>query len=149
LSLNSGIPSTALARTIPTYLALFIFGFLYEIALTYDALRLKNTIQVIGLCMYNAGMLIYSSIQVDQINKAIQALEDTGQVKIGDQIWPEIQPYLIAAPCIIAFFTCVMSAIAWKLYDEFAWTIYKHISADLRMKRRFLTFQVWFENNYS
>jgi hypothetical protein len=42
-----------------------------------------------------------------------------------------------------------MSAIAWKLYDEFAWTIYKHISADLRMKRRFLTFQVWFENNHS
>jgi hypothetical protein len=36
-----------------------------------------------------------------------------------------------------------MSAIAWKLYDEFAWTIYKHISADLRMRRRFLTFQVY------
>jgi hypothetical protein len=36
-----------------------------------------------------------------------------------------------------------MSFIAWKLYDEFAWTIYKHISADLRMKRRFLTFQIY------
>jgi len=149
MSLMSGIPSTALARTIPTYLALFIFGFLYEIALTYDALRLKNTIQVIGLCMYNAGMLIYSSIEIDQINKAIQELEDQGQVVPGDNIWPTIQPYLIAAPCIIAFFTCVMSGIAWKLYDEFAWTIYKHISADLRMKRRFLTFQVWFETNHS
>jgi len=116
MSLNPGIQSTSLSKTIPTYLTLFIFGFLYEIALTYDALRLKNTIQVIGLCMYNAGMLIYSSIQVDQINKAIQELEVTGQVKNGE-IWPEIQPYLVAAPCIIAFFTCVMSAIAWKLYD--------------------------------
>jgi hypothetical protein len=36
----------------------------------------------------------------------------------------------------------LMTFVAWKLYDEFAWTIYKHISADLRMKRRYLTYQV-------
>ena len=36
-------------------------------AVVYDSLRLKNTIQVIGLCLYNVGMLIYSSIQYEQI----------------------------------------------------------------------------------
>jgi len=87
-------------------------------------------------------MLIYASIQYDQINKAIEALSAKGWVKEGIPIWPDIQPYLVTVPCIIGFFTVVMSVIAWKLYDEFAWTIYKHISADLRMKRRFLTFQV-------
>lgn len=35
-----------LHRTIPTYLALFIFAFLFDIALSYDAIRLQNTIQV-------------------------------------------------------------------------------------------------------
>ncbi|MCJ1404316.1 hypothetical protein MMC11_007541 [Xylographa trunciseda] len=36
-----------------------------------------------------------------------------------------------------------MTGVAWKLYDEFAWTIYKNISADLKMKRRYLTFQIY------
>jgi hypothetical protein len=58
-------------------------------------------------------------------------------------VWTAIQPFLVAVPCIIAIFTVIMAGIAWKLYDEFAWTIYKHISADLRMKRRFLTFQIY------
>lgn len=94
-------------------------------------------------------MLIYASIQYDQIHKVILLLanpSDGGpvQLKPNADVWQDIQPYLVAVPCIIAFFTVAMSVIAWKLYDEFAWTIYKHISADLRMKRRYLTFQVSF-----
>lgn len=142
LSLLGGKPSTQNTKTIPTYLTLFIFGFLYELVLVYDSLRLKNTIQVIGLCLYNGGMLIYAAIQYDQIEKAIDWLFDNGYITPRNPIWSVIRPYLLAVPCIIAFFTVVMAFEAWKLYDEFAWTIYKHISADLRMKRRFLTFQV-------
>jgi hypothetical protein len=129
-------------KAIPTYLTLFIFGFLYQLVLVYDSLRLKNTIQVIGLCIYNLGMLIYASIQYDQIDKAIHTLEGLDYVDVKADVWDDVHPYLLAVPCIIAFFSVVMSFIAWKLYDEFAWTIYKHISADLRMKHRFLTFQV-------
>jgi len=129
-------------RTIPTYLTLFIFGFLYQLVLVYDSLRLKNTIQVIGLCAYNLGMLIYAAIQYDQIEQAINTLVADQYIDASSDVWADVKPYLLAVPCIIAFFSLVMGFIAWKLYDEFAWTIYKHISADLRMKRRFLAFQV-------
>jgi hypothetical protein len=44
---------------------------------------------------------------------------------------------------LMGVFTSIFAFIAWKLYDEFAWTIYKHISADLRMKRRYLNYQVF------
>jgi hypothetical protein len=145
--LITGTPTAASkqnTKTIPTYLTLFIFGFLYQLVLVYDSLRLKNTIQVIGLCMYDGGMLIYAAIQYDQIEKAINYLGPKGFIDPNNQIWSVIKPYLLAVPCIIAFFSVVMSVEAWKLYDEFAWTIYKHISADLRMKRRFLTYQVRF-----
>ncbi|EHK96264.1 putative UPF0658 Golgi apparatus membrane protein C23H3.04 [Glarea lozoyensis 74030] len=136
-------PATAQSKTIPTYLTLFIFGFLYELVLVWDSLRLKNTIQVIGLCIYNIGMLIYASIQFDQVDRAISALKKVDYIDASDPLWHDLRPYLLSVPIIIGFFTVVMSFVAWKLYDEFAWTIYKHISADLRMKRRFLTFQIY------
>src|SRR3954465_6536015 len=92
-SLTPHLEATSEVKVIPTYLTLFIFGFLYQLVLVYDSLRLKNTIQVIGLCIYNVGMLIYASIQYDQINKAIEALSAKGWVKAGIPIWPDIQPY--------------------------------------------------------
>ena len=124
--------------TIPTYLAIFIFGFLYELLLVWDALRLKNTIQVIGLCLYNLGMMTYSGVQMDQVDEAVDALGAT----IDINTWVYLRPCLVAVPCVLALGTVLLSFVAWKLYGEFAWTIYKHISADLGLKRRFLTYQV-------
>jgi hypothetical protein len=128
-------------RTIPTFLTLYIFGFFYQVVLVWDALRLKNTIQIIGLCIYNLGLLIYGSEQMQQIKQAVLSLAASGDINLA--IWDQTRPFLIAIPCILAFGTILLSVAAWKLYDEFAWTIYKHISADLRMKRRYLTFQIY------
>ena len=89
--------------------------------------------------MYNVGTLIYAAVQMDEIQKAAMLLARPPH----QDLWNIIRPYLIAIPCVVALGTVLMSFIAWKLYDEFAWTIYKHISADLRMKRRYLTFQVY------
>lgn len=122
------------------YLTLFIFAHMFLVILCYDALRLKNTIQVIGICIFNVAMLVYAAIQQQQIKEANDtlALLQNGNI----DIWPNIKPFLITIPCVIAFCSVLMSVVCWKLYDEFAWRIYKHISADLRMKKRYLTFQV-------
>lgn len=85
-------------------------------------------------------MLIYAAVQYDQIYTAVGEL--TLRNEIAHDFWQDVHPFLIAVPCVIALGTLIMSGIAWKLYDEFAWTIYKHISADLRLKRRYLTYQV-------
>ena len=113
---------------------MFIFGYVYELVLAYDALRLKNTIQIIGLCLYNLGLLIYAAVQMAEIHDAVTFLQGT--------TWSALKPFLIAIPCVIAVGSIAMSVVARKIYDEFAWTIYKHISADLRMKRRYLAYQV-------
>lgn len=144
-SLKNGSGRLTASRTIPTYLALFIFGFVYQLLLVWDALRAKNTIQVIGLCFYNVGMLVYSAINMNQVDEAIRVLiqpPNGGPPTIEEDAWSDLKPFLIAAPCVIALGTVLLSFIAWKLYHEFAWTIYKNISADLQLKRRYLTFQV-------
>ncbi|KAF2839293.1 hypothetical protein M501DRAFT_1016375 [Patellaria atrata CBS 101060] len=141
-SLKGNAEATTQSRTIPTYLSVFIFGFLYQLLLVWDALRLKNTIQVIGLCLYNVGILVYAAIQMDQIDDAVDYLATHGN-QIDAEFWQDVKPFLIAIPCVMALGTILLSFIAWKLYDEFAWTIYKHISADLRLKRRYLTYQIY------
>lgn len=133
---SSDPPSGAL--TIPTYLTIFIFGFLYQMILVWDALRLKNTIQVIGLCLYNLGMMIYAAVEIDQVDEAVDSLG--GNIEPGT--WIYLHPCLIATPCVLALGTILLSFVSWKLYDEFAWTIYKQISANLILKRRYLTYQV-------
>lgn len=138
---SSGDPNLQPKTTIPTFLTLYIFGFLYQLVLVYDALHLKNTIQIIGLCMYNVGLLIYGSVQQDQIQEAVDRLANLNE--IDRAIWSQTKPFLIAIPCVLALGTILLSLEAWKLYDEFAWTIYKHISADLRLKRRYLTYQIY------
>ena len=136
-----GDPNEQPRTTIPTFLTLYIFGFLYQLVLVYDALRLKNTIQIIGLCLYNVGLLIYGAVQTNQIQEAVLGLADLEE--IDRAIWTQAKPFLVAIPCILALGTVLLAVEAWKLYDEFAWTIYKHISADLRLKRRYLAYQIY------
>ncbi|OTB05642.1 hypothetical protein M426DRAFT_21675 [Hypoxylon sp. CI-4A] len=128
-------------KTIPTFLGLLMLGYIYDIVLVWDALRMKNTIQVIGLCIANLAFLVYGGLQIDQIHEAINIL--LGFRAFDNlEVWPEVQGVLIAIPCIIAFATVILSLIAWKLYQEFAWDILKHIGADYRMKKRFLHYQM-------
>lgn len=118
---------------------MYIFGFVYQLVLVWDALRLKNTIQIIGLVLYNVGLLVYGAVQMEQIEDVAKELVP----EVQKDVWSSTRPYLIAIPCILGLGTVLLAFGAWKLYDEFAWTIYKHISADLRMKRRYLTFQIY------
>ena len=102
-------------------------------------MRLNNTIQVIGLTLYNIGLFIYSAVQTEQIKTAAGLLS-------GDStknLWSQTKGFLAAIPCVLALGTVLLLVAGWKLSDEFSWSIYKHISADLRMKKRYLTFQIY------
>ncbi|KAK4204021.1 hypothetical protein QBC40DRAFT_8652 [Triangularia verruculosa] len=134
-------------RTIPTFLALFIFGFLYVLILTWDALRMKNTIQIIGLCIANLALFVYTILQIEQIEKSLFLLGEFLALKDGqgdkNNVWALAKPFLIAVPAIVGVVTVAMSCIAYQLYREFAWDILKQIGADYRMKKRFLHYQIY------
>lgn len=144
VNLENDAPHQPSSRTIPTYLSLFIFGFLYQVLLAYDGLRLRNLIQVFGLCVYNLGLFIDGAIQYDQVYDAVAALasDKKGIRHIDPGFWQKVKPQLVAIPTMLGLGTVLMSIVAWKLHGEFAWSIYKAISADLRLKRRYLSYQV-------
>ena len=130
-------------KVIPTFLSLFIFGFVYEMVLVWDALRTKNTIMIIGLCIANLALLVYTAIQIDQIQEAVIYLRNAGAVKLSEHdVWDDVRPLLITIPALLGAFTIALSFLAWKLYQEFAWDILKAIGADYRMKKRYLHYQV-------
>src|SRR5438552_1649613 len=96
-------------------------------------------------------MLLYSAIQIEQVHDAI---EETGGLQFDP--WPSplpqlsiinmragVRPFLIAVPCVIGFAMILLMFITWKLFDEFGWTIYKHIGASVRMRRRYLVYQIF------
>lgn len=157
---NADNDTKAQYKTIPTFLTLFIFGFLYELLLVWDALRLKNTIQIIGICIANLALLVYTAIQIDQIHDVLTLLGTNNGLEGGytnekgvaitppEALWDEVQGFLIAIPIILAVGTIILSFIAWKLYQVFAWDILKQIGADYRMKKRFLHYQVSFSHLY-
>lgn len=131
-------------RSIPTFLTLFIFGFLYLLVLVWDALRMKNTIQVIGVCLANLAMMVYTAIQIDQIRDAINKISQAGVLlTTPDDLWNDCRPLLFTIPIIVSICTLGMAFVSWKLYQEFAWDILKQIGADYRMKRRFLHYQIY------
>lgn len=128
-------------ETIPTFFTLFIFGFLCHVILTWDALRLKNIIQIAGICITNVALLVYAAIQIGQIKDAVDDLVAHGVIQKED-IWDDIEPVLIAIACVMGILSLAMGANAWKLLQEFAWDIMKHIGADYRMKKRHVHYQV-------
>lgn len=103
---------------------------------------MKNTIQVIITCFANYAFLVFTILQTDQIREAIQIIDEEGRL-IDSELWTDLEPFLITIPCVVGISSVLMSGIAWKLYQEFAWDILKHIGADYRMKKRFLHYQIY------
>ncbi|KAK9371429.1 hypothetical protein V1509DRAFT_29139 [Lipomyces kononenkoae] len=134
---------------IPTYLALFIFGEIFQVVLAWDSLRLKNTIQAIMLCLFNTAMLVYAGIQYEQIQQAtytlsnMQLSNNSGDYVLGASAWIDMKPFLIAIMGVIGVAGFAMAYTCFQLYREFGWTIYKQIGADLRMTRRYLAYQIF------
>ncbi|KKK18686.1 hypothetical protein ARAM_001190 [Aspergillus rambellii] len=126
---------------IRSFLGLYIFGLLYELALAYDALKRENTFQLIGLCICNFGLLTYGIVQQRDIRDAMIKL--AGDATSGHHLWGMYRIPLILVPVFLAVGTLLMVFETWKLHGEFSWSIYKNISADLQMNRRYTTYQVY------
>jgi len=119
---------------LPVYLAIFTAAHLYQTILAIDALANKNTIQVIGLCIFNLMFLFYSVVQINEVRDAFSAIGTMDSM---------IYTLSLIVPIMIACTEVMYCLLAWKLYREFGWVIFKSLGADRRIKKMYLAYQVF------
>lgn len=59
-----------------------------------------------------------------------------------EEIWQSLQPVLLAAFVCVGACSIGLPFVTYYLHQVFAWAIYKHISADVDVRRRHLQYQV-------
>ncbi|KAH8929491.1 hypothetical protein BT69DRAFT_1307032 [Atractiella rhizophila] len=113
-------------QVLPVYLGIFVLAHFFQLFLAIEGIRNKNTIQIMGLCAFNAAFLAYSVIQVC----ALPSLYDvTGLVTV--------------IPVMIAVAEVAFLALTWFIFREFGWQIYKKIGADRTLKKMYMWYQVF------
>ncbi|KAI7899385.1 uncharacterized protein BX663DRAFT_478629 [Cokeromyces recurvatus] len=134
------------ARSLLVYFALFIIAQLFTVVLILDAIYQKNTIQLIALVVFELGMSAYTIIQYHQSSTLFSNTEDPSVSLViaflGDTYhasrWAEITQI-----CVMLISSILFTFLAYKLYLEFGWQIYKKIGADLTMRDRYKMYQIF------
>ncbi|KAG1319805.1 hypothetical protein G6F62_011663 [Rhizopus arrhizus] len=106
----------------------------------------KNTIELIALVAFELGLSAYTIIQFHQASTLFSNKDDPVVSLVlaflGDAYnasrWAEITQI-----CIMLVFTLFFIFLAYKLYLEFGWQIYKKIGADLAMRDRYKMYQIF------
>ncbi|TFY72715.1 hypothetical protein EVG20_g296 [Dentipellis fragilis] len=135
-------------KTLPCYLALFIFAELFELVMAFDALRMRNVIQLAGILLFHMALIVFAAIQVHETRTALVTLPDCdGSVSFvncggAHTLFRKVEPFLIVTPCIIAASWLVMMWFVRTLYAEFGWAIFRVVGANPAMKTMYQFYQV-------
>ncbi|KAF5331136.1 hypothetical protein D9619_005568 [Psilocybe cf. subviscida] len=137
-------------KTVPCYLALFALGELFELFMAFDALRLRNIIQLFGILIFHACLAVFAGLQIHQTRSALVTMNDAAcaanfvyeKCGTSGSLWMKIKPLLIAAPCIIGASWFVMLFFVKKLYEEFGWAIFHVVGANPKMKTMYQWYQI-------
>jgi hypothetical protein len=116
-------------KTLPCYLALFALAEIFELVMAFDALRLRNIIQLIGILLFHLALMVFAALQVRQTKTAL-VFETDCDARDGDNysylfcdgtgtLWRKVEPYLVVVPCVIAASWLVMLFWIKQLYAEF------------------------------
>ncbi|EPQ31966.1 uncharacterized protein PFL1_00165 [Pseudozyma flocculosa PF-1] len=141
-------------KTVSVYLAIFVFGMIFQVAITLDAVRLKNSIQVIGVSIFNVALAIAAGLEIMQVRDAIQAQDsfrpsipcpfDENRLCRAERVlYPQVHRLLIGVTVVCAVFEIPILFWTAKLWTEFGWIIYQKIGADLRIRSMFMWYQTF------
>ncbi|KAG0241110.1 nucleoside diphosphate kinase [Mortierella sp. GBA43] len=140
------------ARVLSAYHGIFIVAQIFQLILLCDAMFHKNTIQILAIVAFNCAMVAYAGVQVKQASDILVRTSDdslpnmilTYFARAPDPTpYHASQPYEIVVLSLMVVFASGFAFIAYRLYKEFGWTIYKKIGADLAMRDMYKIYQIF------
>ncbi len=156
--------SVGVAPSIFSYQSLFLFGQLFHLILVFDAVRNKNTIQIICSALFNILSFVHACVQPDQLKKLTECLPDAHdntprflryrcppttisfeQASAVRLSVSNLSPFLYAIIGALGFFICISTYFSYKVYIEYGWLIFQVQGAGIakrRMLRRYHLFIV-------
>lgn len=129
-------------KTLPCYLALFILAEIFELIMAFDALRLRNIIQLMGIVLFHGALIVFSALQVHETNVAIFNCQPDCVTNPND-LWDKVERFLIVAPCIVAASWFFLMFWIKQLYAEFGWVIFHVVGANPKFKSMYQFYQIF------
>jgi len=135
-------------KTLPCYLALFALAEVFELITAFDALRLRNIIQLLCILIFHAALIVFAALQVNQTRTALVTIEECdgtfSYVDCGGPgtLWRKVEPYLIVVPCVIGLSWFFLMFWVKELYAEFGWAIFHVVGANPQMKTMYRWYQI-------
>ncbi|KAF8902103.1 hypothetical protein CPB84DRAFT_1679260 [Gymnopilus junonius] len=129
-------------KTVPCYLALFALAEIFELLMAFDALRLRNIIQLLGMLVFHGALIVFAGIQIHETRTALVTDTQCDDDNCGLPLWNRIKPFLITTPCIIGASWFFLLFWIRQLYGEFGWAIFHVVGANPKMKTMYQFYQI-------
>jgi len=103
-----------------------------------DAVYARNTLQFFALTVFNALFLVYAIIQSFEVRHSLTDVSSQG----GFSHLP-VNVLTTVLPIVVSIAELAYIALAWTIYNEFGWKVYKFLGADRQIKKMFAIYQIF------
>ncbi|KAH9835778.1 uncharacterized protein C8Q71DRAFT_763390 [Rhodofomes roseus] len=117
----------------PVYLSIFALAHVFQFGMALDAVNDRNTLQFIALTIFNALFLVYAIIQIGEVQG----------ISVQSTFGVSIHTFARIVPVVISVAELAYIGLAWKIYTEFGWKVYKFLGADRRIKSMYTYYQIF------
>ena len=90
--------------------------------------------------VFNGLFLVYAVIQSSEVRNSLSSSSVSSQS--GFSHIP-VNVLTTVLPIVIAIAELAYVALAWTIYNEFGWKVYKFLGADRRIKKMFAVYQIY------
>ncbi|KAI9512354.1 hypothetical protein F5148DRAFT_1164297 [Russula earlei] len=126
------------SKKMPVFLSVFALAHVFQLAMALDAVYARNTLQFFALTVFNALFLVYAVIQSSEIRHSVTSV----YLQSGFSHIP-INVLTTVLPIVISIAELAYITLAWTIYNEFGWKVYKFLGADRQIKRMFAVYQIF------
>ena len=116
---------------LPVYLGIFLLANLFQFVMTIDAIASRNTIEIIGLDIFQLMLMVYSVVQISEV---VTVFDKAGSQDESVPILLDLIPMCVRRTCRLDAHSFM--ALVFVAYMFLTWPIYKIQGWDVRVRRK-------------